>query len=101
MCDLQVWETVSGRTGSLLTGLSVLGGVVYFVFDCHRERRAQAGSILVWLYPHEHGPPEMKMLNLSGRPVFDHGVRHHLQAQATDSKAGMRGLETQQDVQMA
>ena len=73
MFDPQVWGTVSDWTGSLLTSLSVLGGVVYFVFDRRRERRAQAGSILVWLHPHEHGPPEMKMLNLSGKPVFDHG----------------------------
>ena len=65
--------TVSDWTGSLLTGLSVFGGVAYYVFDRRRERRAQAGSVVVWLHPHEHGPPYIKMLNLSGKPVFDRG----------------------------
>ncbi|AYM43181.1 hypothetical protein [Mycobacteroides chelonae] len=29
--------------------------------------------MLVWLHPYEHGPPELKMMNLSGKPLFDHG----------------------------
>lgn len=73
MFDPAVWGTVSDWTGALLTGLSVLAAVAYYVFDRQRERRAQAGSVLVWLHPYEHGPPEMKMLNLSEKPVFDHG----------------------------
>lgn len=73
MFDVEIWGTVSDWTGALLTGLSVLGGVVYFVFDRRRERRAQAGSVLVWLHPYEHGPPMIKMENLSDKPVFDYG----------------------------
>jgi hypothetical protein len=73
MFDPDTWGTVAAWTGSLLTGLSVLFGVGYYVFDRRRERRAQAGSVVVWLHPHEHGPPIIKMLNLSDKPVFDHG----------------------------
>ena len=73
MFDPAEWGTVADWTGALLTGLSVLAAVAYYVFDRERERRAQAGSVLVWLYPHEHGPPLLKMKNLSDKPVFDHG----------------------------
>ena len=73
MFDPEVWGTIAAWTGSLLTGLSVLFGVVYYVFDRRRERRAQAGAVVVWLHPHEHGPPKLKMSNLSDKPVFDHG----------------------------
>jgi hypothetical protein len=73
MFDPEVWGTVSDWTVSALTGLSVVAAVVIYYFDRRRQRRAQAGSILVWLHPHEHGPPAMKMMNLSEKPVFDHG----------------------------
>ena len=73
MFDVAIWGTVASWTGSLLTGLSVLFGVGYYVFDRRRERRAQAGSVVVWLHPHEQGPPFIKMLNLSDKPVFDYG----------------------------
>jgi hypothetical protein len=73
MFDPELWGTVAAWTGSLVTGLSVLFGVVYYVFDRRRERRAQAGAVVVWLHPHEHGPPKLKMSNLSDKPVFDHG----------------------------
>jgi hypothetical protein len=73
MFAVEVWGTVAEWTGALLTGLSVLAAVVYYLFDRQRERRAQAGSVLVWLHPYEHGPPELKMKNLSDKPVFDHG----------------------------
>jgi hypothetical protein len=71
--DPTTWGTVAAWTGSLLTGLSVLFGVLYYVFDRRREHRAQAGSVVVWLHLYEHGPPCIKMLNLSDKPVFDHG----------------------------
>jgi len=45
----------------------------YYLFDRERQRRAQAGSVLIWLHPNEHRPPELKMKNLSDKPVFDHG----------------------------
>lgn len=73
MFDPEKWGTVSELAGALLTSLSVLTAVAIYSFDRRRARRLQAQSILVWLHPYEHGPPEMKMLNLSGRPVFDHG----------------------------
>ena len=28
---------------------------------------------MVWLHPHEHGPPLIKILNLSGKPIFEYG----------------------------
>lgn len=71
--DVAIWGTVSDWTGALLTGLSVFGAAVVYAFDRRRERRSQASSVLVWLHPHEHGPPLLKMLNLSDKPVFDHG----------------------------
>lgn len=73
MFDPAEWGTVADWTGALLTGLSVFTAVAYYVFDRERQRRAQAGSVLVWLHPYEHGPPELKMKNLSDKPVFDHG----------------------------
>lgn len=73
MFDPTVWGTVAAWTGALLTGASVAFGVGYYVFDRRRERRAQAGSVVVWLHPHEHGPPLIKMLNLSDKPVFEYG----------------------------
>jgi hypothetical protein len=73
MFDPNTWGTVADWTVSALTGLSVVAAVVIYYFDRRRQRRAQAGSILVWLHPHEHGPPAMKMMNLSEKPVFDHG----------------------------
>jgi hypothetical protein len=84
MFDPTTWGTIADWTGSLLTGLSVLGGVGYYVFDRRRERRAQAGSVVVWLHPNEHGPPFIKMLNLSDKPVFDHGCGN-MDHQATDA----------------
>ena len=86
MFDVAIWGTVASWTGSLLTGLSVLFGVGYYVFDRRRERRAQAGSVVVWLHPHEHGPPFIKMLNLSDKPVFDLRLCHRIQVQAPDSQ---------------
>src|ERR1700758_943361 len=74
MFDPDIWGTVAVWTGSLLTGLSVLAGVVYYIFDRRRERRSQAGAVVVWSHPHEHGPPFIKMQNLSGKPIFDHGI---------------------------
>nr|WP_046285606.1 hypothetical protein [Mycobacterium sp. UM_NZ2] len=73
MYEAGVYGTFAEWAGSLLTGLSVLAGVLYYIFDRRRERRAQAGSVVVWLHPHEHGPPLIKMQNLSDKPVFDHG----------------------------
>lgn len=73
MFDVAIWGTVAAWTGSLLTAASVGAGVAYYVFDRRRERRTQAGSVIVWLHPHEHGPPIIKIENRSGRPVFDHG----------------------------
>ncbi|WP_441963518.1 hypothetical protein [Mycolicibacterium houstonense] len=73
MFDPAEWGTVADWTGATLTGFSVLAAVVYYVYDRERQRRAQAGSVLVWLHPYEHGPPELKMKNLSDKPVFDHG----------------------------
>ncbi|MFL0159004.1 hypothetical protein [Mycobacteroides chelonae] len=40
MLDPDVWGTVADWAGALLTGLSVLAAVVYYVFDRQRERRA-------------------------------------------------------------
>ncbi len=73
MFDPAEWGTVADWTGSLLTGLSVLAAVIIYYFDRRRERRAQAGSVVVWLHPHEHGPPAIKVSNLSDKPIFDHG----------------------------
>ncbi|WP_134797007.1 hypothetical protein [Mycobacterium avium] len=70
--DPAVWGTVSSWVGALLTGLSVLAAAIYYVCDRQRARRKQANSVLVWLHPHEHGPPMLKIQNLSGKPVFDH-----------------------------
>jgi hypothetical protein len=69
----EVWGNVAEMTGALLTGLSVLTAVVYYIFDRRRERRAQAASVIVWLHPHEHGPPYIKMTNLSDKPIFEYG----------------------------
>jgi hypothetical protein len=69
----EVWGNVAEVAGALLTGLSAVAAVVYYLFDRERQRRAQAGSVLIWLHPNEHGPPELKMKNLSDKPVFDHG----------------------------
>ena len=71
--DPTLWGTVAAWVGALLSGLSILTGVAYYVFDRQRERRSQAGSVLVWLHPFEHGPPTIKIHNLSGKPIFDHG----------------------------
>lgn len=73
MFDPEVWGTVADWTVSVLTGFSVLAAVIYYVFDRERQRRAQAASVLVWLHPYEHGPPELKMKNLSDKPVYDYG----------------------------
>jgi hypothetical protein len=51
MFDPDTWGTVAAWTGSLLTGLSVLFGVGYYVFDRRRERRAQAGSVVALSLP--------------------------------------------------
>lgn len=58
---------------ALLAGLSLLAGGIYYMLDRRRDRRAQASSVMVWLHPHEHGPPTIKIQNLSGKPVSDHG----------------------------
>jgi hypothetical protein len=71
--DVEIWGTVAGWTGALLSGLSILTAVVYYVLDRQRERRAQAASVIVWLHPHEHGPPFVKMINLSDKPIFEYG----------------------------
>jgi hypothetical protein len=47
MFHAEVWGTVADWTGALLTGLSVLAAAAYYVFDRQRERRTQAGSVLV------------------------------------------------------
>lgn len=73
MFNPEVWGTYADWAGSLLTGLSILAAVVIYYFDRRRERRTQAGSVLVWLHPYEHGPPTIKMRNMSDKPVFDHG----------------------------
>lgn len=73
MFDPAVWGTVAAWTGSLLTGMSILAAVIYYVLDRERERRAQAASVVVWLHPHEHGPPYIKMMNLSNKPIFEYG----------------------------
>lgn len=73
MFDPTTWGNVAEWTGALVTGLSVSVAVVYYLLDRRRERRAQAASVVVWLHPHEHGPPLLKMMNLSDKPVFDHG----------------------------
>jgi hypothetical protein len=71
--DVEIWGTAAAWTGALLSGLSILAAVVYYVLDRERERRAQAASVIVWLHPHEHGPPFIKMMNLSDKPIFDYG----------------------------
>lgn len=71
--DPNQWGTVAEWTGALLSGLSIFAALVYYIFDRQRERRTQASSVMVWLHPHEHGPPYIKIKNLSGKPVFDHG----------------------------
>jgi hypothetical protein len=71
--DPAVWGTYAAWTGALLTGLSVAFGVGYYNFDRRRERRRQAGSVVGWLHPHEHGPPMIKVLNLSDKPIFEYG----------------------------
>lgn len=68
----EVWGTVAAWIGALLTGLSVLAAAIYYMFDRQRDRRTQASSVLVWLHPYEHGPPDIKIQNLSGKPIFDH-----------------------------
>jgi hypothetical protein len=73
MFDPTVWGTYAAWTGALLTGTSVALGVGYYIFDRRRERKAQAGSVVAWLHPHEHGPPLIKMLNLSDKPIFEYG----------------------------
>ena len=71
MFDVAIWDTVAEWTGALLTGLSVFAAAVYYIFDRRRERRAQAASVIVWLHPHEHGPPYIKMMNLSDKQIFE------------------------------
>lgn len=73
MFDVAIWGTVAEWTGALLTGLSVFAAAVYYIFDRRRERRAQAASVIVGLHPHEHGPPYIKMMNLSDKPIFEYG----------------------------
>ena len=73
MFDPTTWGTVAAWTGALVTGVSVALGVGYYIFDRRRERRTQAGSVVVWLHPHEHGPPLIKILNLEGKPIFEYG----------------------------
>jgi hypothetical protein len=73
MFDPTTWGTYADWTGSLLAGLSILGGVIYYVIDRRLARREQAASVVVWLHWHEHGPPFIKMINVSGKPIFDHG----------------------------
>lgn len=73
MLDQVQWGNVAEWTGALLTGLSVLGAATFYVVDRLRDRRGQAGSVVVWLHPHEHGPPMIKMSNHSDKPIFDHG----------------------------
>jgi hypothetical protein len=73
MFDVAIWGTVAAWTGSLLTGTSVVVATWYYISQHRRERRAQAASVVVWLHPHEHGPPNIKLLNLSDKPIFDHG----------------------------
>lgn len=73
MYDPATWGSYADWAGSLLTGAGVSTAAVYYVFDRQRERRAQAASVIVWLHPHEHGPPAIKVQNLSQMPVFDHG----------------------------
>jgi hypothetical protein len=73
MYDPAFYGTVAAWVGTTITSVSVAAAAGYYVFDRRRERRVQAGSVLVWLHPYEHGPPELKMVNLSDKPVFDHG----------------------------
>ena len=73
MLQAEVWGTVADWTMTVATGLSAGAAVVIYYLDRQRAKRAQAASVVVWLHPHEHGPPMIKMLNLSDKPVFDHG----------------------------
>ena len=43
-----MFQTVAAWTGALVTGVSVALGVGYYIFDRRRERRTQAGSVVVW-----------------------------------------------------
>ena len=95
MFDPAVWGTVAAWTSALLTGLSVLAAVVYYIFDRRRERRAQAASVIVWLHPHEHGPPYIKMMNLSDKPIFEYGciieAKPKREIEKLDPKGGYAG----------
>jgi hypothetical protein len=73
MYDPNTRGTYADWTGALLAGLSVFGAATFYVVDRLRDRRVQAGSVVVWLHPHEHGPPMLKMSNHSDKPIFDHG----------------------------
>jgi hypothetical protein len=73
MFDPAVWGTVAEWAGSSVTGLSVVAAAVIYYFDRRREHRTQAGSVLVWQQPREHGAPLLKMLNLSDKPILDYG----------------------------
>ncbi|MEV0669903.1 hypothetical protein [Mycobacterium sp. NPDC050441] len=91
MFDPEQWGTYADWTGSLLTGLSVLAAAVIYYFDRRRERRSQAGAVLVWLHPHEHGPPTIKMRNMSDRPVFDYGFLVVSRSQGQVAKTAREG----------
>jgi hypothetical protein len=88
---VEIWGTVADWTVSLLTVLSAATAVIYYIFDRQRARRAQAGSVLVWLHPYEHGPPMIKMQNLSDKPVFDHGFLIASKAQRAIEKLARKG----------
>jgi hypothetical protein len=91
MFAVEIWGNVADWTVSLLTGLSAATAVVYYIFDKQRARRAQAGSVLVWLHPYEHGPPMIKMQNLSDKPVFDHGFLVTSKTQRAIAKLSRKG----------
>jgi hypothetical protein len=73
MFNPTLWGTYAEWAGALLTGMSVVVAVWYYIAEHRRERRAQAASVIAWLHPHEHGPPLIKMMNLSDKPIFDYG----------------------------
>lgn len=95
MFDPARWGNYAEWTGALLTGLSVLTAVAYYILDRRRQRRAQAASVIVWLHPHEHGPPFIKMMNLSDKPIFEYGciieAKPKREIEKLDPKGGYAG----------
>ncbi len=47
--------------------------------------------MIVWLHPHEHGPPYIKMMNLSDKPIFEYGCLIEAEAKREIEKLDPKG----------